>query len=239
MPALSRRVAPIDALLLLMTVIWGTNYAIVKHAFIDIDPQAFNALRMIVASSTFAAVMAWMHWRARARAAAGVAASAAVTTVFHSSAAVTGRDWLGLLGLGIVGQCLYQYLFRRRAVPDERREQCAAHRGDAGAHRAHDRGVRPGTGRLAALGGGRVVARRHLHRRRPGRAHRRQLASRRPDDDGGGRVLDHLYPRIEAADGAALAGRGHRPLDDHRLDVVRARGVVAPAVRFDLEMSRR
>lgn len=111
MPALSRRVAPIDALLLLMTVIWGTNYAIVKHAFIDIDPQAFNALRMIVASSTFAAVMAWMHWRARARAAAGVAASAAVTTVFHSSAAVTGRDWLGLLGLGIVGQCLYQDRF--------------------------------------------------------------------------------------------------------------------------------
>ena len=83
----------LDALLLLMTVIWGTNYAIVKHGFIDIDPQAFNALRMIVASSTFAAVMAWMHWRARARAAAGVAASAAVTTVFHSSAAVTGRDW--------------------------------------------------------------------------------------------------------------------------------------------------
>jgi drug/metabolite transporter (DMT)-like permease len=113
MPALSRRVAPIDALLLLMTVIWGTNYAIVKHAFIDMDPQAFNALRMIVASSTFAGVMAWMRWRARGRRASGAPAIGAgsVTTVFHSSAAVTGRDWLGLLGLGIVGQCLYQYCF--------------------------------------------------------------------------------------------------------------------------------
>src|SRR3954463_7036194 len=98
MPAPSRRVAPIDALLLLMTIIWGTNYAIVKHAFIDMDPQAFNALRMIVASSTFAAVMAWVRGRAGGRGASGAAAGAtgSVTTVFHSSAAVTGRDWLGL-----------------------------------------------------------------------------------------------------------------------------------------------
>jgi drug/metabolite transporter (DMT)-like permease len=96
-----------------MTIIWGTNYAIVKHAFVDMDPQAFNALRMIVASSTFAGVMAWMQWRARGRGASGIAAGAAgsVTTVFYSSATITGRDWLGLLGLGIVGQCLYQYCF--------------------------------------------------------------------------------------------------------------------------------
>ena len=39
--------------LLLMTLIWGTNYAIVKHAFADIDPQAFNAMRVIVASAVF------------------------------------------------------------------------------------------------------------------------------------------------------------------------------------------
>ncbi len=45
----------IDALLLLMTIIWGTNYAIVKHAFAEIDPQAFNAIRVIVASAVFLA----------------------------------------------------------------------------------------------------------------------------------------------------------------------------------------
>src|SRR6476620_1086653 len=40
----------IDALLLLMTFIWGTNYALVKSAFRELDPQAFNALRLIAAS---------------------------------------------------------------------------------------------------------------------------------------------------------------------------------------------
>ena len=43
----TRRFTGIDALLLLMALIWGTNYAIVKHAFRFIDPQAFNAVRMI------------------------------------------------------------------------------------------------------------------------------------------------------------------------------------------------
>jgi len=32
-----------------MALIWGTNYAIVKHAFREMDPQAFNAIRLIVA----------------------------------------------------------------------------------------------------------------------------------------------------------------------------------------------
>jgi drug/metabolite transporter (DMT)-like permease len=116
MRGFSRRVAPIDGLLLLMTIIWGTNYAIVKHAFLDMDPQAFNALRMIVASSTFAAVMAWVRWRARRRRMppAGTAAAVPATLlagVFHTAERITGREWLGLIGLGIVGQCLYQYCF--------------------------------------------------------------------------------------------------------------------------------
>ena len=63
MPHPYRRVAPLDVLLLLMTLIWGTNYAIVKRAFTEIDPQAFNALRMIVASSAFAVVIGWAHVR--------------------------------------------------------------------------------------------------------------------------------------------------------------------------------
>ena len=67
MSAVSRRIALIDVLLLLMAVIWGTNYAIVKHAFTEMDPQAFNALRMTVGASTFLAVMAWMRWRERHR----------------------------------------------------------------------------------------------------------------------------------------------------------------------------
>jgi hypothetical protein len=49
----TRVVASIDLLLLLMAVIWGTNYSIVKHAFREIDAQAFNAMRMMIASSIF------------------------------------------------------------------------------------------------------------------------------------------------------------------------------------------
>jgi drug/metabolite transporter (DMT)-like permease len=41
----------IDALLLLMAIIWGTNYSIVKFAFQEVDPQAFNAARMLIAST--------------------------------------------------------------------------------------------------------------------------------------------------------------------------------------------
>ncbi len=115
MPQPSRRVAPIDVLLLLMTLIWGTNYAIVKRAFAEIDPQAFNALRMIVASSAFAVVIGWAHVRGgRARTPPDGAAPGALGTlvsVFHTRERLTGRDWMGLVALGVVGQCLYQYAF--------------------------------------------------------------------------------------------------------------------------------
>ena len=109
MPPPSRRLARIDVLLLLMTLIWGTNYAIVKHAFRELDPQAFNALRMIVASATFAVVIGWAHVRgARAGGPPGDGGRSLVS-VFHTRERLTAVEWLGLAALGIVGQCLYQY----------------------------------------------------------------------------------------------------------------------------------
>ena len=64
-PAFVRAVpAVIDVLLLLMAVIWGTNYSIVKHAFREIDPQAFNALRMSIASLIFLTVILVVRARA-------------------------------------------------------------------------------------------------------------------------------------------------------------------------------
>ena len=53
----------IDLLLLLMAVIWGTNYSIVKSAFREVDPQAFNALRMMIASAAFLTVIALFQLR--------------------------------------------------------------------------------------------------------------------------------------------------------------------------------
>ena len=53
----------IDALLLLMAVIWGTNYSIVKSALRELDPQAFNAARMMLASAIFLAIIAALRNR--------------------------------------------------------------------------------------------------------------------------------------------------------------------------------
>lgn len=87
-----------------MAAIWGTNYSIVKRAFAEIDPQAFNAVRMAIASIVFLAFIVAARTRPRS-------AAAALAGVFYTPAPMTRRDWLGLAGLGIVGHFLYQYLF--------------------------------------------------------------------------------------------------------------------------------
>jgi drug/metabolite transporter (DMT)-like permease len=91
-----------------MTLIWGTNYALVKTAFRELDPQAFNALRLIEASAVMVGVnlLVRRHHPAVAEQTGGEIAS-----IFHTPARVTGRDWLRLAWLGLVGHCLYQYLF--------------------------------------------------------------------------------------------------------------------------------
>jgi drug/metabolite transporter (DMT)-like permease len=105
MPSLSR----LDWLLLLMTLIWGTNYALVKTAFRELDPQAFNALRLFQASIVMvgANLLVGRFRPARADGAPG----GEIASIFHTPARVTGRDWLRLAWLGLVGHCLYQYLF--------------------------------------------------------------------------------------------------------------------------------
>jgi drug/metabolite transporter (DMT)-like permease len=94
------RFTRLDALLLLMAIIWGTNYTVIKSAFTEVAPQAFNALRLIVASTMMIATMA-MTRRARWNPA----------DVFYTAEPVTRRDWIALAGLGFVGHCIYQYLF--------------------------------------------------------------------------------------------------------------------------------
>jgi drug/metabolite transporter (DMT)-like permease len=96
----------IDALLLLMAIIWGSNYVIIKHAFRELDPQAFNAIRMVVASAVFLASMTAIRNLPAARRGNGSFAS-----IFYTPSPISGRDWLGLAGLGLVGQCFYQYWF--------------------------------------------------------------------------------------------------------------------------------
>src|SRR5262245_56505495 len=88
----------IHALLLLMTVIWGTNYALVKSAFRELDAQPFNALRLVLASLVMTAT-------------SHIARRSTLHDIFHTPAPVTRPDWVRLAWLGLVGHCLYQYLF--------------------------------------------------------------------------------------------------------------------------------
>jgi drug/metabolite transporter (DMT)-like permease len=75
-------------LLVLMVVIWGANYALIKIVLRELPPPVFNAGRLIVASAVFLGLLAVT---ARTR--------------------PTRRDWLELAGLGLYGQFLYQLFF--------------------------------------------------------------------------------------------------------------------------------
>jgi drug/metabolite transporter (DMT)-like permease len=105
-------ISPIDALLLLMTLIWGTNYSIIKAAFAEVDPQAFNAVRMIIASAVFLAIIVGMqYWPARDADAPPVDGADSIASIFHTPAPITRRDLVGIALLGIVGHFCYQFLF--------------------------------------------------------------------------------------------------------------------------------
>ena len=91
-----------------MTIIWGTNYALVKTAFRELDPQAFNALRLIEASAVMVGVNLLVS---RYRPTVADQAGGEIASIFHTPAAVTRGDWLRLAWLGLVGHCLYQYFF--------------------------------------------------------------------------------------------------------------------------------
>jgi drug/metabolite transporter (DMT)-like permease len=97
----------IDALLLLMAIIWGMNYSVVKGAFAELHPQAFNAVRLTIGSALFLAIIVTMRWRPPP----APERTGSFASIFYTPAGITGRDWLALAGLGVVGHFLYQYTF--------------------------------------------------------------------------------------------------------------------------------
>jgi drug/metabolite transporter (DMT)-like permease len=84
---------PLDALLLLMVLIWGANFSIVKVAFRDFPEIAFNAMRMLVGSVVFLTVIRFARDASAPR------------------PPLVRRDWLQLTLLGAVGTFLYQLCF--------------------------------------------------------------------------------------------------------------------------------
>lgn len=83
----------LDAALLLMVLIWGSNFSVVKVALRDFPEIPFNAMRMVVSTTVFLAVIWWHRDREGQR------------------APITRRDWVQLCFLGIVGTFLYQFCF--------------------------------------------------------------------------------------------------------------------------------
>lgn len=106
-----------DGLLLLMVACWGANYAVVKELLRYLPPRAFNAARLSVASAVFLGAIgtsAWLRHRARgvrARIVEATPGGAESLAIFRTASRITGRDWLVLVGLGLVGQFVYQAFF--------------------------------------------------------------------------------------------------------------------------------
>ncbi len=77
-----------DASLVLMALIWGVNFSVVKYGTELLSPLAFNAARILLAAVALALV-AFLPRRAH----------------------ISRRDLVGLLLLGVLGNGLYQVLF--------------------------------------------------------------------------------------------------------------------------------
>ena len=79
----------VDATLLLVVFIWGTNFVVMKQAFSELSPWAFNVVRLTLATGLLLAVL-------RLR---------------EGFPALPRRDVLKLIGLGVLGNTLYQIPF--------------------------------------------------------------------------------------------------------------------------------
>jgi len=117
-----------DGLLLLMTVIWGANYSIVKVALRDIPPLAFNSLRLGFASLLFLITLALCRRSEDARPGGADAESAPPprpTAAFAEAreagptdhppvfrrSRISARDWVLISAFGLIGHFVYQICF--------------------------------------------------------------------------------------------------------------------------------
>lgn len=79
----------IDVALLVMVVIWGVNFTVVKTALQEMTPMAFNALRF-AGASVLTLLLAWLIER---------------------DLTIARRDWGWVLLLSFIGNFVYQVLF--------------------------------------------------------------------------------------------------------------------------------
>lgn len=82
--------SPLDLLLLVMVLIWGTNFTLVKVAMRDFPELAFNGGRLVVASTIYLVAM----WR-----------------LGDWPRGLSRAEWQRLIVLGVVGTLFYQLCF--------------------------------------------------------------------------------------------------------------------------------
>lgn len=78
-----------DLTLLTVAVIWALNFSVVKASLSEIDIYSFNSVRFILAAGLIWAIILWKGAWFR----------------------IPRSDWLSLLGVGLIGNVLYQWLF--------------------------------------------------------------------------------------------------------------------------------
>lgn len=83
----------LDLLLILMIVIWGANFSVIKYALRDFPPLVFNALRLIVVAVLFLGAIAFERRRS------------------GPGAGFTRDEWVRVALLGVLGHTIYQLSF--------------------------------------------------------------------------------------------------------------------------------
>jgi drug/metabolite transporter (DMT)-like permease len=96
-------VTRVDAALVLMVLIWGANFSVIKRAFEEVPPQPFNALRLVIASVVFLAAIEYAKRRARR--------GEVLSSILHTTNELTTRDRIDLVWLGLVGHLGDQFFF--------------------------------------------------------------------------------------------------------------------------------
>ncbi len=79
----------VETSLFFVAVIWALNFSVIKNSLAEIDPLSFNGLRFIFAAGLIWAVLLWRK----------------------QQFSIPRKDWLPLIGMGLLGNLVYQGLF--------------------------------------------------------------------------------------------------------------------------------
>lgn len=79
----------VEGSLFLVAIIWALNFSIIKSSLTEIDPLSFNGLRFVFAAAIIWSALLWKK----------------------QQFTIPKKDWLPLLGMGLLGNLVYQGLF--------------------------------------------------------------------------------------------------------------------------------